>query len=359
MRDGPGCATPAPMLASELDYPLPEELIAQAPLAERDGARLLWLQRDSGAIDHRSVRDLPDLLPRSLLVVNDTRVIPARVFATKPSGGRVEFLFLTRSSAQGDCERWSALGKTSRGLKVGMSLRVADDFVIEVRALHEHGELELDVFARGGVSEALERYGSVPLPPYIRRAAAEDDRERYQTVFAKHAGAVAAPTAGLHLSERLIAALGARGHELAHVTLHVGPGTFAPLRAEALTEHRMHREQYSVSEATANAIARARREGRPVVAIGTTVVRTLEACARATGEVQPGDGETDIFIYPPYRFRCVDAMLTNFHLPRSTLLALVMAFAGTERARSAYAAAVALRYRFFSYGDAMLITGAP
>lgn len=359
MRAGPPCATPAAMQASELDYPLPEALIAQAPLPERDGARLLWLRRDTGAIQHRSVRELPELLARSLLVLNDTRVIPARVFATKPSGGRVEFLFLERLSEPGGRERWSAIGKTSRGLKSGMTLQVAPDFTLEVQALHDQGGVTLEVLAEGGGARALERYGSVPLPPYIRRAADAGDRERYQTVFARAPGAVAAPTAGLHLSERLIGALRERGHELAYVTLHVGPGTFAPLRVEALAEHRLHRERYELPEATAAALARARREGRPVLAVGTTAVRALEACADTHGELQPGAGSTDIFIYPPYRFRSVDALLTNFHLPRSTLLALVMAFAGIEPVRSAYAAAVTERYRFFSYGDAMLITGAP
>lgn len=347
------------MQASELDYPLPEELIAQVPLPERDGARLLWLRRDTGEIAHRAVRELPELLERSLLVVNDTRVIPARVFATKPSGGRVECLFLEQLSAAGPRERWVALGKTSRGVKVGMTLRVAEDFSFEVVEIRDQGELRLDVAAEGGVRAALERYGSVPLPPYIRRAAEPADRERYQTVFAREPGAVAAPTAGLHLSERLLAKLRARGHEIASITLHVGPGTFAPLRAEALGEHRMHSERYEVSDATAAALARAKREGRPVLAIGTTAVRALEACAREHGALEPGTGSTDIFIYPPYAFRCVDALLTNFHLPRSTLLALVMAFAGIEPVRKAYAAAVAERYRFFSYGDAMLVTGAP
>jgi S-adenosylmethionine:tRNA ribosyltransferase-isomerase len=347
------------MQASELDYPLPEELIAQAPLAERDAARLLWLRRDTGAIEHRRVTELPELLSPSLLVVNDTRVLQARVFATKASGGRVEFLFLRKLGELGERERWSALGKTSRGVKPGMELQVAPDFSFIVREIREHGEVVLDVSADGGVRAALDRYGSVPLPPYIRRAAEPEDRARYQTVFAREPGAVAAPTAGLHLSERLIAALRERGCELASVTLHVGPGTFAPLRAEELAEHPMHSEPYEIPEATVAAIARAKREGRPVVAVGTTVVRTLEASARDHGELRAGEGETDIFIYPPYAFRCIDALLTNFHLPRSTLLALVMAFAGVERARAAYAAAVAERYRFFSYGDAMLISRSP
>ena len=342
------------MLSSELDYALPEQLIAQAPLPERDAARLLWLGR---GLEHRAVRDLPEILEPSLIVLNDTQVIPARLFATKASGGRAEFLLLERRSGSAEREIWSALGKTSKGLREGMRLAVADDFEVTVRALHGGGELELELAADGGVAAALERHGHVPLPPYIRRAAQPADRARYQTVFAREPGAVAAPTAGLHLSQPLLAALRERGAELAYVTLHVGPGTFAPLRAEKLTEHRMHEERYSVPEATAQAFERARREGRPVLAVGTTVVRVLESRATDDGRLEPGSGSTGIFIYPPYRFRAVDALLTNFHLPRSTLLALVMAFAGVERVREAYAAAVAARYRFFSYGDAMLITG--
>jgi S-adenosylmethionine:tRNA ribosyltransferase-isomerase len=362
--------------ASELDYHLPEGLIAQAPLPERDAARLLCLDREHGSLEHRCVRDLPELLPPALIVLNDTRVIPARLFAEKTSGGRVEFLLIERLSAgpaQGvvpadpaspagqatmagaGMQRWSALGQTSRGVRAGMTLRVADGFSIEIESLAGGGELVLRLNAHDGVDAALERHGHVPLPPYIRRTADSSDRARYQTVFATQPGAVAAPTAGLHLSEPLLAALTARGHELAYVTLHVGPGTFAPLRSERLSEHRMHAERYGVPEATALAVARAQREGRPVLAIGTTVVRALESAAGEGGTLAPGFGSTSIFIYPPYRFRVVSALLTNFHLPRSTLLALVMAFAGTDAVRLAYAAAVAERYRFFSYGDAMLI----
>jgi S-adenosylmethionine:tRNA ribosyltransferase-isomerase len=240
-----------------------------------------------------------------------------------------------------------------------MMLQVSPDFALEVDALRGGGELELTLAADGGVAAALERHGRVPLPPYIRRHAEAADRERYQTVFASQPGAVAAPTAGLHLSQPLLAALGNHGHELAYVTLHVGPGTFAPLRGEALAEHRMHHERFVVPDATAAAFERARREGRQVLAIGTTVVRVLESRTRADGRLEPGAGSTDIFIYPPYQFRAVDALLTNFHLPRSTLLALVMAFAGISAVREAYASAIAARYRFFSYGDAMLISGKP
>jgi S-adenosylmethionine:tRNA ribosyltransferase-isomerase len=346
------------MDVSQLDYALPEELIAQTPLPERDGARLLCVERFGTALEHRSVRELPELLAPSLLVMNDTKVIPARVFGVKSSGGRVEFLLVERLTPPGTQERWLALARTRKGLRSGMRLQTAGaELQLRVIGMHGQGEVEVELEASHGVEQALAASGQIPLPPYIRRAPNASDLARYQTVFASQPGAVAAPTAGLHMSEALLAALLARGHELAFVTLHVGPGTFAPLRAAALTEHRMHAERYTVPENTAAAIARARREGRQVLAVGTTVVRSLEASLNAAGEVEPSTGATSIFIYPPYRLRAVDALLTNFHLPRSTLLALVMAFAGEETTRRAYAAAVAARYRFFSYGDAMLITG--
>lgn len=347
------------MQASELDYELDPELIAQEPLAERDGARLLCMQRGESGVVHRHVRDLPSLLEPSLLVLNDTKVIPARLFATKPSGGRVELLLVERLGPAGRQERWLALGRASKGLRAGTSLAVDDpELSIRIDAVRGGGEVEVLLHAASGVAAALARVGLLPLPPYIRRAPEVLDQSRYQTVFAAHEGAVAAPTAGLHLSETLLAELRARGHELAFVTLHVGPGTFAPLRAESLAEHTMHEERYVVPESTASAIERAKREGRPVLSVGTTVVRTLEAAADEHGVVVPREGRTSIFIYPPYRFRVVDALLTNFHLPRSTLLALVMAFGGVDAVRHAYAQAVAARYRFFSYGDAMLITSA-
>ncbi|HEX4352201.1 MAG TPA: tRNA preQ1(34) S-adenosylmethionine ribosyltransferase-isomerase QueA [Polyangiales bacterium] len=343
------------MDVSQLDYSLPEDLIAQAPLPDRDGARLLAVERFGAALNHRAIRDLPELLPRSLIVLNDTRVIPARLFAHKPSGGRVEFLLVERLSARGDTERWLALARTRKGLREGMQLTAAE-MRLAVERLRGGGEVEIVLAADGGVDAALARVGHVPLPPYIRRAPDASDLGRYQTVFAAEPGAVAAPTAGLHLSERLIDELRERGHEFAFVTLHVGPGTFAPLRADTLEAHRMHAERFAIPEATARAIANAKRDGRPVLAVGTTVVRTLESAANEAGEVAAISGATSIFIYPPYRFRVVDALLTNFHLPRSTLLALVMAFAGEETVRNAYAAAVAARYRFFSYGDAMLLS---
>jgi len=349
------------MDASQLDYDLPEELIAQSPPPERAGARLMCLERGVSGVEHRAVRELPELLPPALFVLNDTRVIPARLFLHKPSGGRVEFLLVERLRVDGEAEQWLALGRTHKGLKPGMVLASQPDALLRARVLEllGGGEVLLVLEASSGsVGEALARVGQVPLPPYIRRAPEQVDQSRYQTVFAAVDGAVAAPTAGLHLSEELLAALRAQRHELAYVTLHVGPGTFAPLRTAALSEHRMHAERYVIPEATARAIAAAKAEGRPVVAVGTTVVRTLEANADASGGVSAGAGKTAIFIYPPYRFRVIDALVTNFHLPRSTLLALVMAFAGEDATRSAYREAVAQRYRFFSYGDAMLIRGA-
>jgi S-adenosylmethionine:tRNA ribosyltransferase-isomerase len=348
------------MDASELDYELPEELIAQAPLPERDGARLLCLTRGTIGVAHRTVRALPELCQPALWVLNDSMVIPARLFLFKPTGGKVECLLVERVSSAAAAETWLALGQTHKGLRPDMELRSERGAlrarVVELRGA---GELLISLEADGGVDAALQAEGRLPLPPYIRRAPDAADAARYQTVFAAHAGAVAAPTAGLHLSERVLEALRAAGHELAYVTLHVGPGTFAPLRAANLDQHHMHAERYQVPETTAAAIARAKLQGRPVVAVGTTVVRTLEASAAAGGGVRAGAGSTDIFIYPPYQFRVVDALLTNFHLPRSTLLALVMAFAGIEPARAAYRAAVAERYRFFSYGDAMWIGAAP
>jgi S-adenosylmethionine:tRNA ribosyltransferase-isomerase len=342
--------------ASELDYELPEHLIAQAPPAERDGGRLLVLDRDEDGRAHRRVRELPDAIRPALFVVNDTRVIPARLFATKPTGGRVELLLVERRGGEGAVETWSALGRGTKSLRVGMPLAIeGTPMRATVRALDDGGEVEVELAAADGtVRQGIETAGQIPLPPYIRRPADADDRERYQTVFAAKEGSVAAPTAGLHFTPALLAALEAAGHRLARITLHVGPGTFAPLRAENLDEHAMHAESFVVPDETAAAIAEARAEGRPVVAVGTTVCRTLESAADEGG-VRAGPGRTRLFIRPPYAFRAIDALFTNFHLPRSTLLALVMAFGGVAPVRAAYAAAVAERYRFFSYGDAMLL----
>jgi S-adenosylmethionine:tRNA ribosyltransferase-isomerase len=342
------------MRAEELDYDLPAELIAQTPPSVREAARLLVMPRGQARFTHASVRDIPELLPPALFVFNDTRVIPARLLGQKPSGGRFELLLVERLSGAGEHERWRAMARPLKSLREGLVLGI-DDLRIEIGPRVGEQMIEVALSAPSGVVEALARVGRVPLPPYIHRAPDAQDLERYQTVFARTPGAVAAPTAGLHFGEALMAALKQQGHEVAFVTLHVGPGTFAPLNVDDLRDHPMHEERYEVPADTAAAVARARHEGRPVVAVGTTVVRTLESAALPSGELSVGAGATRLCIYPPYTFRVVDALLTNFHLPRSTLLALVMAFAGTEPTRAAYREAVRARYRFFSYGDAMLI----
>jgi len=332
----------------DLRFDLPPELIASAPLAERDASRLLVLRRDAASVADDVVRSLPALLPEgALLVVNDTRVIPARLRGVKPSGGKVEFLLVRAKNDEG--RRWEALGRSSKPMRDNAVLAIGDG--LAVRVLGRDGMMfDVELLA-DDPRAALERHGEMPLPPYMHRPAEESDRERYQTVYADRPGAVAAPTAGLHLTEALFAAMKQRGIERVAVTLHVGPGTFAPVMVDDLDEHPMHAEWYDVSEATAAVLQAAKRDGRPVVAVGTTVVRTLESWGLDGART----GETRMLIQPGYRFRVVDALLTNFHLPRSTLLALAMAFGGTELVRRAYEQAVAERYRFFSYGDAMLI----
>lgn len=342
------------MRISDLDYELPEQLIAQEPLARRDASRLLLLDVAEDLIEDHLFEELPAMLPPSLFVFNDTKVFPARLFGQKASGGKVEILLLRKSSDGVD--RWLAMGRSSKGLREGMDLSLCDGRLAArvVRAL-EHGQLEVELRADGDVDALIEAAGEVPLPPYIRRDADESDRARYQTVYARKPGAVAAPTAGLHFTDATLDALKAEGHQAAYVTLHVGPGTFRPVQADSLDEHEMHEEAYEVPEAAVAAIAQARAEGRPIVAVGTTVVRTLESSVDEDGNPIAGVGTTRLFIRPPFRFRLVDQMVTNFHLPRSTLLALVMAFAGEELTRRAYREAIEQRYRFYSYGDAMLI----
>jgi S-adenosylmethionine:tRNA ribosyltransferase-isomerase len=350
-----------PLRACDLDYALPEAQIAQAPLPERDAARLLCMRRGATALAHRVVRQLPELLPRAtLLVLNDTRVIPARLLGVKASGGRVEVLLVERLEGEPSRQRWRAL---TRGLRPGQRARLGDTEPHTERNAELHAELltqgehgaTVELYADAGVDAAIARLGRLPLPPYIERAADAHDAARYQTVYAAHDGAIAAPTAGLHFTPELLARLEAAGHSLARVTLHVGPGTFAPLRSDDLDAHVMHEERYVIPDSTAHAVARARAEGRCVLAVGTTVMRALESAADARSELRAGEGRTALFIRPPYAFRVVDALLTNFHLPRSTLLALAMAFGGVAQVRHAYAQAVEHGYRFFSYGDAMLL----
>jgi S-adenosylmethionine:tRNA ribosyltransferase-isomerase len=333
-------------------YALDPELIAQEPLHERDGARLMVL-RHAQALEHSKIRELSRLIPsNALVVVNDSRVLPARIFGTKvPSGGAVE-IFLIRPEPNG---RWRALGRASKPLRPGTKI-LATPLTIDVLEKHEDGSLT--VATDGGSDERaiLQAIGHIPLPPYIKRRDAASDRERYQTVFAQHEGSVAAPTAGLHFTRELMTAIESRGCTFASITLHVGLGTFQPVTVSDLDAHPMHSEMYEVSEGTALAIAKAKREDRAIVAIGTTVVRALEsAAALHDGPMQAFLGETKLLIQPGYAFRTVDFLLTNFHLPESTLLSLVCAFGGTERVLAAYAEATRERYRFFSYGDAMLV----
>ena len=338
------------MRVSDFDYELPAELIAQRPAPRRRDSRLLVLDTTSAGIAHRTFPEIVEhLVPGDLVVVNDTRVIRSRFFATKPTGGRVEIL-VERILAPDRVLAWLRFGKAPR---YGALLSVGGgrDFVVRSR----RGDLfELEIAGADDAAGFIERAGAVPLPPYIRREADEEDAERYQTVYARRAGAVAAPTAGLHFDRSLIAALEDRGIEMARVTLHVGAGTFAPIRGETVESHTLHREWLEVSAATCKAIGRTRSRGGRVVGIGTTTLRALESAA-AGGTPRPMRGETGLFIYPGYEFRCVDVLLTNFHLPRSSLLLLVCAFGGAAAVLGAYREAVARGYRFCSYGDAMLL----
>ena len=328
-------------------YELPPDRIAQRPAAERDGARLLHVARKLA--DRRFV-DLVDLLPdASVVVVNDTRVIPARVRAVRPTGGAVELLFVEPDADHSGA--WRCLARARRPLRAGQEL-IVGDARLAILTCRDRDDTTIVVAPPGDALDFLAAHGEVPLPHYIERAPVDEDRDRYQTVFASRPGAVAAPTAGLHFTPAILDRLAARGHRLARVTLHVGPGTFTPVRADDVREHRMHRELYDIPAETAALVG----SGRPVVAVGTTVVRALEAAATADHVVTAGPGATALFVHPGsgHVFRAVDHLVTNFHLPESTLLMLVCAFAGTERVLAAYRHAVAAGYRFFSYGDAML-----
>jgi S-adenosylmethionine:tRNA ribosyltransferase-isomerase len=371
----------------DFDFDLPAELIAQEPPPDRGASRLLFLDRARGALTHTQVAALPDLLrPGDLVVVNNTRVFPARLIGRRvPSGGAVECLLVRRLGSDGGqtgvrpgsdpgpdprltperetpdrAELWEALVHPGQKLKPGA--RVVFEGIHTI-----HGEiLERRFFGRRlirlwtndgtSVDAAVDAIGHMPLPPYIKRDDSAADRDRYQTVFAHTRGSIAAPTAGLHFNPALVAALAARGIETAEITLHVGYGTFQPVRVDRVEDHRLESERYEISAAAASAVTRARAEGRRVIAVGTTTTRTLEAVALANaGAIVEGAGATDLFIYPGFEFRVVSGLLTNFHVPRSSLLMLVSAFAGRERVRTAYDAAIAERYRFYSYGDAMLI----
>lgn len=347
MRGLPG---PITLKKSDFHYELPPELIAQEPLAERSASRLLVVPPGDALFADRQVRDFPQLLRKGdLLVFNDTRVIPARLFGQKESGGRVEILI---ERLLPDNRARAQIG-ASKSPKPGG--RIALDAGGEAEVLGRDGEFyQLRFHIDGALESWLLKAGRLPLPPYIHRDPGIDDDERYQTVFARELGAVAAPTAGLHFDDALLETLRAQGVEFGHVTLHVGAGTFQPVRVDDVREHRMHSEWLNVGAALVEQVRAARARGGRVIAVGTTVVRALESALR-DGRLQPFAGETQIFIFPGYRIRSVDAMLTNFHLPESTLLMLVSAFAGKGRVFAAYEHAVRERYRFFSYGDAMLL----
>jgi len=348
------------MKLTDFDYALPEERIAQTPAEPRDSALLFVHRIAADQSEHRRVRDLVDLLaPGDLLVLNDTRVLPARLLGKRASGGKVELLLLEPSAGG-----WRALVRPAGRMREGERVDL-EGGALRARLVRRlegpEWEVELECGASGAsVEELLERFGRMPLPPYIRRDAADQelaafDRERYQTVYARERGAVAAPTAGLHFTPELLAALERRGIQRTHVTLHVGLGTFQPVTSERIEDHPMHAERFVLPESAERAVRAARERGGRVVAVGTTSVRVLESCASGDGLVRAGSGETRIFLKPGDRLRATDALLTNFHLPRSTLLMLVSALAGRERILRLYAEALAGPYRFYSYGDAQLL----
>ena len=347
------------MLLSEFDFDLPHELIAQEPAATRSASRLLVLDRATGAIHHSSIDALPgELTAGDLVVVNDTRVFAARLIGTRvPSGGAVECLLLRRLGE----DLWQALVHPGQQLKPGTRVRFGTNGPIlhaEILEQHTFGRRTIRLWREGDgdVDEAIDALGQIPLPPYIKRSADPSDRERYQTVYARTRGSVAAPTAGLHFTPEILDRLTARGVERTAITLHVGYGTFEPIRTDVIEDHRIHAEPFEIPEVASQAIERARASGRRIVAVGTTTTRTLEHVARMhEGHVPPSAGDADLFITPGFEFQVVGALLTNFHLPRSSLLVLVSAFAGRELVLHAYQEAIRERYRFYSYGDAMLI----
>jgi S-adenosylmethionine:tRNA ribosyltransferase-isomerase len=360
-----------PLTTSSFDYDLPPGLIASHPAAERDASRLLIVRRDRDTFEHRTFRDIVELIDAGdILVLNETRVFPARLLGTRAGGGAAEIVLLHPAATdsappdQADAElhmhdvwpnEWTALVRPGARLRAGRAVRIADDLTVEILDVLADGTRRVRLRTTTDARSAIERHGRTPLPPYIERAAEPADVERYQTVYARSEGSVAAPTAGLHFTPALLAALRERGVQVAKVVLHVGVGTFRPVEAEDPAEHPMHEEWYEVREGEAQRMNEVRRSGGRLWAVGTTVTRTLESAADETGTIHSGSGRTRLFIRPGYRFRAIDALITNFHLPRSTLLMLVSAFAGYARTRAAYEEAIRERYRFYSYGDAMAI----
>ena len=335
---------------SDFYYELPEELIAQTPAEPRDSSRLLVYNRAEDRVEHRIFRDITQYLkPGDVLVINNTKVLPARLYARTEHGGHVEVLLLKRL----DMDRWEVLVKPGKKCRVGTRLEISDKLSLTVEGITDSGERIVKFDCKGVFEEVLDEVGSMPLPPYIKSKL--KDKNRYQTVYAKTDGSAAAPTAGLHFTPELLQKIRDMGVEVVEVLLHVGLGTFRPVKEDIITDHKMHSEYYCVTPQAALALNRAKAEGRRIIAVGTTSVRTLESAADDGGIVHAGSGNTQIFIYPPYKFKCVDALITNFHLPESTLIMLVAALTGREKILRIYKEAVGERYRFFSFGDAMLI----
>ena len=339
------------MKTSDFYFHLPEEQIAQVPLKDRTTSRLMVLDQKTGEIEHKHFYDIKAYLkPGDCLVLNDTRVIPARLFGARPSGGKVEFLLLTRKEEK----RWEVLVKPGKKAKIGDEIIFGEGLLkANVEEIIEDGKRIVSFEYEGIFEEVLDALGEMPLPPYIHEKL--EDKERYQTVYSKHEGSAAAPTAGLHFTKELLKEIEEMGVKIAYVTLHVGLGTFRPVKVEDVLNHEMHSEYYSIDEENATIINKAKAEGGRVIAVGTTSTRTLESNADEKGLIKAGSGWTNIFIYPGYTFKCVEALITNFHLPESTLIMLVSALAGKEAILNAYNTAVKEGYRFFSFGDAMLI----
>ena len=332
---------------SDFYYELPPELIAQTPAQPRDSSRLLVYNRATDSVEHRIFRDVTDYLKKGdVLVINNTKVLPARMYAHTEHGGLVEILLLKRK----DKDTWEVLAKPGKKCAIGKKLTINDKLSLTVEGITDSGERIVRFEYDGVFENILEEVGSMPLPPYIKEKL--QDKNRYQTVYAKTDGSAAAPTAGLHFTPELLAKIKDMGVEVVEVLLHVGLGTFRPVKEEIITDHKMHSEYFEVSEQAAEAINKAKAEGRRVIAVGTTSVRTLESATGEDGIIKAGHGDTSIFIYPPYKFKCVDALITNFHLPESTLVMLVAALVGREKVLELYKTAVENKYRFFSFGDA-------
>ena len=339
------------MKTSDFYYDLPEELIAQTPIEPRNASRLMCVSRDTGKVNHKRFMDLPEFLkPGDCLVLNDTRVLPARIFGTREdTGAVVEFVLLK----QKEMLLWEVLAGPGKKAKTGHKFRFSDDLSLEVVDVLPDGNRMVKFNCNGEFFSVLDKVGQMPLPPYIK--AKLEDKERYQTVYSRELGSAAAPTAGLHFTKEMLAGLKAQGIKIAYVTLHVGLGTFRPVKVEDITEHHMHTEHYSIPQETADIISETKKNGGRVICVGTTSCRTVESAMQKFGEIKQCSDDTGIFIYPGYKFRCMDGLITNFHLPESTLIMLVSAFLGYENTMNAYKIAVEEKYRFFSFGDAMLI----